>query len=68
MKWGDAGRGKQRKLVWEGDVHHAVWCAAAQADGDGGCKYERVSGGSGERCRTEFCEGLFDDERMLPGR
>jgi hypothetical protein len=26
----------------EGDVHHAVGCAVAQADGDGGCKFKEL--------------------------
>ena len=68
----EAGRrrtgGAEETRVRQGDVHHAVGCAVAQADGDGGCKYKRVRGGSGERCRTECGEGFFDDERMLPGR
>jgi hypothetical protein len=52
----------------EGDVRHAVGCALAQADGDGGCKYKRVREGSGGRRRTECGEGFIDDERMLSGR
>jgi hypothetical protein len=61
------GRAEERRLR-EGDVRHAVGCAVAQADGDGGCKYKGVRGGSGERCRTECDEGFFDDKRMLLGR
>jgi hypothetical protein len=61
------GRAEETRLR-EGDIRHAVGCAVAQADGDGGCEYERVSGGSGQRCQTECGEDFFDDKRMLPGR
>jgi hypothetical protein len=52
----------------EGDVRHAVGCAVAQADGDGGCKYKKAREVPGERCRTKCGVEFFDDERTLPGR
>jgi hypothetical protein len=42
----------------EGDRRHAVGCAAAQADGDQGCKYKRVSGGPGSAARQNVAEGF----------
>ena len=60
--------GEQRTRLREGDRRHAVECAAAQADGDGGCKPKESRRGPGERYRTECGESFFDDERLLPGR
>jgi hypothetical protein len=51
-------RAKETRLR-ERDVHHDAWCAAAQADGDGGCEYKRASEGMRERCRTKCGEGFF---------
>lgn len=42
----------------EGDVRHAVGCALAQADGDGGCKYKRVREGSGDAAGRNVAKGL----------
>jgi hypothetical protein len=42
----------------EGDRRHAVECAAAQADGDRGCKYKKVNRGPGSAVRQHVAEGF----------
>jgi hypothetical protein len=48
--------GAEETHLREGDERHAVGCAVAQADGDGGCKYKRVGGGSGNAAGRNVAE------------